>query len=203
MACVLIAGCMIYLFKSGISVRSQTLIRPSELHGDMRPVAQAVFYRLFPEFQDRDVFVIGVDQPSERVKAFIEDLRVESETFHKNKIEVFDDENLLTAKSRLMTCSKDCWVLTETQSTSDIAPMPSVMQLAGIDERNRFTLSIFEFDSYDEKLIPDCEKQKLLTLECLKNLSIKEAQHKMRDKDKKYFFLKQYLERDYFLFLQK
>ncbi len=169
----------------------------------MSEISQAVFYRMFPEFQTRDVFVVGVDQPSPRIQEFIDKLKAHAETYHKNKIEIFDDETLLSAKDKVANCSKTCWVKTETQSTSDIAPMPSVMQLAGLDDKNRFTLSVFEFDSFDESVIPMCEKQKHLTLDCLKHLGIKEAQRKMRDKSKKYFFLKQYNERDFFLFLQK
>jgi len=201
--CAVIASIMIYLFKSGISVRSQTLIRPSPIEGDMAKVSQAVFLRLFPEFEDRDVFVIGADKPSPGVSEFIAKLELEAEDHYKKKVQVFDDDHLLSSQNEFSSCSKTCWVMTETQSTSDIAPMPSVMQLAGLNEKNRFTLSIFEFDTYDPAVIPKCEKEKRLTLECLKNLAIKEMQHQMRDHSQKYFFLKQYLDRDYFLFIQK
>ena len=203
MACLMIAGIMVYLFKSGISVRSQTLIRPSLTDNDMAKVSQAVFLRLFPEFEDRDIFVIGADQPSPAVRDLIAKLQIQAEDYYKKKIQVFDEDHLLPAQSELAKCSKTCWVLTDTQATSDIAPMPSVLQLAGLDDKNRFTLSIFEFDTYDATVIPKCEKEKRLTLDCLKNLAIKEMQHQMRDPREKYFFLKQYLERDYFLFIQK
>jgi hypothetical protein len=199
----IITGCMLYLIKSGISLRSSTLITPSEMDESMAEVSGAVFSRLFPEFQNRDLLVIGAEHPSPRVMAFINHLKLQSEAYHKNKIEIFDDDHLLGARDRIRSCSKSCWVLTEAQSTSDIAPMPSVMELAGIGEKNRFTLTIFEFDSYDPALIPNCEKQKRLKLSCLKNLAIKEAERKMHNPKKKYFFLKQYNSRDFFLFFQR
>ncbi len=204
LACVVVGVCMVSLVRSGISLRSALLIKPSEWSQEnSQEAAQAVFYRLFPAFQSRDLLVVGVDQPTPRVTEFLEHLKANASDFYKKPIKTFDDSQILTAQAELESCAKTCWVFTETQSTSDIAPMPSVLQLAGLDEKNRFTLSIFEFEGYDEKLIPTCEQQKRLTLECLKNLAIKEAQRKMKDPNKKYFFMKQYLERDYFLFIQK
>lgn len=179
------------------------LIRPSIMDEKLDEVAQGVFYRLFPEFQNRDLVVIGVEASSERVTDFVHKLKNHVESFHKNQIEIFNEEGLLNSHEKLKNCSHACWIMTEAQSTSDIAPMPSVLELAGLNEKNRFTLTIFEFDSYNEEIIPACEKQKRLTLECLKNLAIKEAGRKMKEKDKKYFFLKQYNSRDYFLFFQK
>lgn len=169
----------------------------------MADVSQVVFYRLFPEFQDKELLVIGTDKPSDKAKLFIANLKKQVETNNKISIKTYDDTNLLSAQGELQSCKQTCWIFTEARSTSDIAPMPSVLQLAGLEEKKRFTLTIIEFDQQDPLVLQQCEKQKRLTLECLKNLSIKEAQHKMREPNKKYFFLKQYLERDFFLFIQR
>lgn len=203
LASLVIAGCMIYLLSRGGSLRSAVMIRPSVLHETMDETARGVFARLFPDFQNRQLLVIGVDEPSPRVQEFIAKLKTQSEAFHKNKIITYDDEQLLTAAPVISDCNKNCWVITETQSTSDIAPMPSVLELAGLAEKDRFTISIIEFSDYDQSVIAQCEEQKRLTLDCLKNLAIKEAQRKMKDPAKKYFFMRQYNTRDYFLFFQR
>jgi hypothetical protein len=56
---ILISACMIYLIRSGVSLRSASLISPSVMSPDRHSIAKGLVVRLFPDLQSARFIFMG------------------------------------------------------------------------------------------------------------------------------------------------
>lgn len=197
LASLIMVGAMIYLVKEGVSLRAATLIKPSEVSANDTNVSHAVAYRLFPDFQSHDLIVVGVPEEESRLQVLAEQIAIEAEKLLGQPIHRASD------KLNLQACAKLCWVKVKPEEAQELEKnsyIESVIQPLG---RSYFTLNLIEFTDYDHSAVTACEKEKRLDLKCLVALSVKEAQRKMKDQNKRYFFMKKYEDRGNYLLLQK
>lgn len=190
----IIGGCMVYLMWSGISLRSATLIKPSVVDPGYKKVTEALVYIMFPAMQEMDYAIIGLPENREMGAEVLRSLNEAMTTLLKRPV---------MASYKTAECGPPCLLMLENQPAHQLEGNPWIDQNMKSAGKKFFTLTIIEFDNYDEAVIPECEKQKRLTFNCLKNLAIKEAQRKMKDPAQQYFFLKKYNHNDYFLFIEK
>lgn len=197
-AFLIITGAMIFLIKKGVSLRPSTLITPSEISANLQNVSHGVAYRLFPDFQSYDLFVVGVPADNAELQQIARDIKVQAEALLKQPI------HEAASKTDLQNCLKPCWVTATPEEAQELtAGNPYIEQTVLPLNRNYLTLTLTDFTDYDHSIIPQCEDEKRLDFPCLKALSIQEAQRKMKDPKKRYFFLRQYRDHEYFLFIQK
>lgn len=197
LASLIMIGTMISLIKKGVSLRADTLISPSEINTNDTNVSHAVAYRLFPEFQSHDIIIVGVPEADSRLQVLAEQIAIEAEKLLGQPIHRAAD------KMNLQNCGKLCWIKVtqeEAQELEKNSYITSVIQPLG---RTYFTLNLSEFADYDHAAVTACEQERRLDLKCLTVLSIKEAERKMKDASKRYFFMKRYEDRGNYLFLQK
>ncbi len=197
LAFLIITGAMAYLIKKGVSLRADTLIKPSEISANDTNVSHAVAYRLFPDFQSHDMIIVGVPENDSRLQVLAEQIAIESEKLLGQPIHRASDKN------KLQDCGKLCWVKVAPEESQELEKNPYIESIIQPLGRSYFTLNLIEFADYDHAVVDSCEQEKRLDLKCLVTLSVKEAQRKMKDSNKRYFFMKKYQDRGNYLLLQK
>lgn len=191
MMLVMIAGFMMSLLNTGISLRVATLIKPSEI-SSTKQVAQALVIRLFPELQTKKWLIYSFENDSTRARELLVDMlaEVKKTPVGEYQVRVASEE-----------CSLHCLFLDETpQSHEAVKKFFSTK----IDEEGSdvFILKVSEFSS-EESFIEECESMQRLDEKCIRSISIRDARRKMKNPEQKYFFLKKYNHNQYYLFLQK
>lgn len=193
---VLISACMVFLVVRGVSLRTAPLIRPSVISGDDHVIARAVASRLFAEWQSNDLILVGTPLPSEWSERIA--------TLMKDEIRVVSKKALSEPPpgSAPNLCTDLCWLTVPSEQALDLAPGEFIKTAVQTDGRPFITLHFIEFSGYEHDIVDECEREQRLDFRCLRTLAIKESRRKMKDPTKRYFFMRKYNHRDYFLFLQ-
>lgn len=200
-AFVIIIFCMLYLVRTGVSLRTEPLIKPTEISHDHRNIAEHLMLRLFPELQGNHYILWGVlpeTQESQRVLSFALE---EYQKMFKVPVHVIRD-GVNATDEELRACQKPCWVLFPTEQANELTPNELIEKKFHALNLPYITLTWVSFDN-TEKVTDECEAQQRLHLDCLIPVSIREVQKKIKDPRKLHFFLRKYNDRDYFLFVQK
>lgn len=199
-AFVIISGCLIYMVSTGIGLRAAPLIRPSEMSADRANVPRAVVHRLFPDFQNAAVVVWGVLPETDVSRTLLNGLIQEyEEAFHRKVSVLLDAANADDAT--LKACAAPCWMFLNRGDANELSEHPFLERRFKPLGVPYFNLTLVEFTAGVE--IPDgCNEEKRLSLRCLVPLVIHESARKMKNPDARYFFLRKYNEKDFFLFLQ-
>lgn len=200
-AFVIMTFCMFYLVRKGVSLRSEPLIKPTEISTDHRNIAEHLMLRLFPELQENHYILWGVlpeTQESQRVLSYALE---EYQKMFKVPVHIIRDGANAT-DAELRACAKPCWVLLPTEQANELTPNELVEKKFHSLNLPYITLTWVSFDN-SEKVTDECEAQQRLHLDCLVPVSIREVQKKIKDPSKLHFFLRKYNDRDYFLFVQR
>lgn len=190
----IITACMLYLVFSGVSLRPATLIRPSP-HQDPSATARATAQRLFAEFRSHQLVLASAEGPN-GLGAEILDL---VQAFAP---EISGHPVVERSMSEGLDGCEFCWIRTPPTEALDLAPgryLTSTIIPSGLPY---MTLNVLEFSDPHAPVPPDCETLQRLDLRCLKALAIRESVRKMKDPKQRYFFLRKYNHRDFFLFVQ-
>lgn len=201
LAFVLIGVIMLTLVKSGVSLRAAPYIRPSVINSDFTSVAEAVFRRLFPDLQMADVIVFGIPTNNQEASKVVHLFRKRFETeFNKTVTILYKPRSELTEED-IFRCKKPCWVFTGALEAHQIIPNSPKHPFIPIDTEY-FTLTWLSFHRHVE-LSKFCEEEKRLDLQCIVPVSVKDVERKFRSKTDRYFFMRKYLEQDFFLFIEE
>lgn len=201
-ASVIMIGVLIFLVQNGISLRSAPIIRPSLMTSDQTNVAHSIVLRLFPDFQTSDYVVIGLDPQSAKTMTLVQLLKNEYEQVFKKTVSFLSDSPTLTTEE-FSKCSPPCWFLTTQDKANELTQkLPLARFHHKESERSSFNLTLLQFQR-DLEVPPPCVEEKRLSFECLIPLSVHEARRRMTDPSGRYFFVRKYNERDYFIFMEK
>lgn len=198
---VVITACMGYLIYRGISLRSAPLIQPSVVDADLKNVAHSTVQRLHREFEDAHYVVIGLLPETVESGKILRMMADEYEKVFSRTVKIVEDNAALTPEI-LEACEKPCWILTGRDQAHALGEKS---QLRGwLEARSGKTMSI-SLLSYtgNEEVSAFCHEQKRLTFECLRPVSVREVRRRMKKPAERYFFMRQYLENDFFLFIQE
>lgn len=199
-ALVLITTCLIYLMSSQISLRPATLIKPSVADDDLKNVAQGVALRMFPEFQSSHYILWGIKPPlGDEEKLFVL-IQQEYERIFHLKVQIIDNPDQVT-EGDLQNCPKPCWLLIDKSHANELSRNEFIEKKLRPLARPYINLTLLPFD-LGVKAPSHCLSEKRLSLECLISLSSEASERKIKT-NHRYFFLKKYNEKDFFLFLQE
>jgi hypothetical protein len=195
-ACLIIAGVMIYLVKTGVSLRTAPYIRPSLISADFLNVPESVFTRLFPDLQNAHYIVWGLPATIES-QIFLEAFTRRYEAEFKTKVNVLANDS-----EDILNCQKPCWIFKNQDQAHQLAPNPWIDKNLKPIQKIFITLTWMDF--YRHPVVPPhCTAEKRLDFECLPLVAIKDVERKFRERDKRYFFMRKYQDQDFFLFLEK
>jgi hypothetical protein len=197
---LIIIACLVYLLKSGVSIRTAPIIKPSPVSQDFVNVPQGIFLRLFPDIQQSHYILWSVSQNSAEVQKTLSVMKERAEHDLGLPVNFIYDGPKATA-AEVKACARPCWILFPEDQANELKPNAWIDANIKPLGREYFTLSWSGFRR--DVVVPDsCVKEKRLDLECLKVLSIHEVSRKMKERDQRYFFMRKYLDRDYFLFVE-
>lgn len=197
---VIIIACLVYLLNSGVSIRTAPIIKPSVVSPDFTNVPQGLFLRLFPDIQQSHYILWSVSQNSAEVQQTLSIIKERAEKeLHLPVRFIYDGPN--ATLEQVQACARPCWILFPEDQANELKNNDWINTRLKPLERPYFTISWIGF--HRNVTVPEsCVQEKRLDLECLKVVSIQEVQRKMKEENARYFFMRKYLDRDYFLFLE-
>lgn len=198
---LLITGSIIYIIRSGVSIRTAPIIKPSVISRDFRNVPQGLFLRLFPDFQQADYVLWGGSQNSGEVQTTLALAKEHYEREFKRPVN-FIYEGEKAHLEAVANCPKPCWILLPENKAHELTPNAWVQTNLLPLHKTYFTLTWVNFKK-NISVPAECTQEKRLDLPCLISVSVREVGRKMPDPQQRYFFMRKYLDSDYFLFVEE
>ena len=197
---VVISACMLYLLRSGVGLRSAPLIKPTVIGSDTRIIANHTVKRLFPEMQQAHYIVWGVqpetDDSQLLMTYFLDEYQ---KTFH-NPARILKNAESLSSQE-ISQCEKPCWLLISKNLANELTPNKFIEEKIAPLKKEFINITFLNF-SRDEKVSEKCDQEQRLTLDCVVPVSVREVTKRLKDPSQRYFFLRKYNDRDFFLFIQ-
>jgi hypothetical protein len=201
-ATLIIVSCMIYLLKVGVALRTQPLIKPSLMKSEEHsPVARAVSERLLPVLRETPYMLLGFAPLNEFRGPLFQKLLSESERLLNKKIQVLD--GLASSERDLLGCPYPCWILLPVEKANDL-DANSWIEL-NLEQKSRVwaSLTALPFSRKNLGMREECRNQKKISFSCLTEISLEEVRRKLDKISEKAFFMRGYLEKNYFIFYEK
>ncbi len=199
-AFVVIVACMIYLVWNGIALRTQPIIKPSVIKNNGQNIYKGVVLRLAPVLKEARYVIFGFAPLDEKTSQLFLGMVSEAEELLKQKIQVIDGVH--ARASEIEKCEKPCWILVPPGMASEMTGSDWLRQ--NISERTEEWISVthFYFGRPPLALTERCGEQKRLSFDCLLEVSVNEVSRKLKSDNEKYFFMRNYLDRNYLLFVE-
>lgn len=201
LALAIVSGCMIYLVLSGVVLRSAPLIKPTVVTADLGNVGQQVVLRMYPELLKAHYVLLGFSPLTAESEKVLSDLQVEAEKLLVTKVSRLD-LGQETSAAQIAACPKPCWLLLPKAAAHELRTNTFIEEKIKPLGKDYLSLNFLEFE-IGQPVTADCDKEKRLDYECLGPVAVREVARKFKQPDQRYFFLRKYSDRDYFLMLQK
>lgn len=196
---VIVSACVLYLVKTGIVMRAAPYIKPTNIESDPAIIGEHLYMRLFPDFQSARYVLWGVHPESEEVQITLSKIRELYEKQFRTTINMINAET--ATEQDVANCQTPCWVFFAPEKAHSLVPNEFVHEK--IEKVTPMYFSITWVDFKNPEPVPqNCIDQKFLDLHCLKLVSLEDAQRRFKDHGQRYFFLRKYLDHDYFLFVR-
>ena len=183
-----------------MSIRTAPIIKPSTIISNFRNVPHGLFLRLFPDFQQADYVLWTAPTKSIEFETMLKHLK----DYYQNEFKQIprfmpagENANLADVEA----CSKPCWIFFTTQPAHELAANPWIQKNLMPLKKSYFTITWMSFNR-DFELPEYCNDEKRLDQECLKAVSINQLKKDLKSNSDRYFFLRKYMDRDYFLFIE-
>lgn len=200
-AFLVICVCMFLIFKNGVSIRTAPIIKPSPVGADLSNISQGIFLRLFPDLQQSRYVIWNISQNSEEVQKTLSLLKSRIENEMHLKITYIFDGSKATAQE-IESCTQPCWIFFQEDAVNELSKNDWLESKIAPQTGGYFIISWVPFVRNLE-VSQTCIEEKRLDLECLKHVSVHEVKKYMKDSTQRYFFMRKYLDHDYFLFVEK
>jgi hypothetical protein len=187
-AFLIMTAVMISLVRSGGALKPQGLIRPSVIGESRLSIGEQVAIRLFPEFQEskNSVWRIegGANDLADIVQAALASYRGSVKP------------SLIDLRSGAPdTCTENCWYLQSLEASLPDSVAKKLKDPSTVD------IVIQKFDRKEE--VPaSCESEKILTIACMRPVSVREVRRKIKT-PAPHFFMQRYLDSEFFLFIER
>lgn len=187
---LIISAAMIWIVKSGVTIRMQPLIKPTVVGENLYPMARHLFLRMFPDFQQTDFVLWSLDTSSSEAELFLSQMVQEYESQLKS-VRYFDE-----AKNPIESCPSPCWAVSSTQEK--LSEWKQKLTNSG---KKWISISWKSYSNV-ESVSEECLTQKVLSQNCLLPVAVNDVKKKLKDPKARYFFLKKYLDSDFYLFVK-
>lgn len=98
-------------------------------------------------------------------------------------------------------CKSPCWIVMPPEKAHQLRANSFIEKYILPTQKPYRTMTWFDF--HRGGLVPDaCVQEKRLSFDCLKIVSTHEVEKKMKQPEARYFYLRKYLDQDYFLGVQ-
>lgn len=188
-ALIISSGIMFFLVKKGAALRPAGVIQPAEFTDKPDLIGKAIALRLFPEFQPAKIVIWYSDmkdQPHSQIP------EVTLSYYQTNdKPELIDLRQDPAGECRL----ESCWYIQSLATPLPEALLEKVKTVPSIE-------IYIQYFSRDEKVSEICDSEKVLELNCIGPVSVREVRKKIKNPGP-YFFMRRYLDSQFYLFIEK
>ena len=193
-AFILITLCIVYLIRTGVSLRPAPYIKPTVIQKDI--IGEHVHLRLFSDWTQAD-YVFWQYNPESPTFNLEESTRIQILELLKNKTGRTFQNALSDHADDIQNCTKPCWI--NTRKAHQLSPNPKIPDF--VKNQNFITISWFYFDREIE--VPQsCVELKRMSEPCITPLLVHSLRKKLKKPDASYFFMQKYLDQDYFIFVE-
>lgn len=199
-ATIIIAACMFYLIKVGVALRTQPIIKPSVIKEDDGNVARGVSQRLLPVLRETPYVLLGFGPLDGFRGPLFQKIIQESEKVLNKKINILD--GLSAREEELQNCEHPCWILLPVEMASDLDRNLWIETNLNEKSRRWASITILPFVRGISGMRQICKEQKKVSLDCMTEISVEEVDRKLRKNEERSFFMRAYLEKNYFLFYE-
>lgn len=200
LAFLIISACVIYLVRSGVSLRAAPIIRPSIVTSGDHNIPPSLAIRLSPDFQSAHYVLWGA-LPDGRTEKLMNETKNEYEKLSHRGVTLLQDP-LNASPEDFKKCPAPCWMLVPNDQVNEMLENEFLDQKIRPLQSSHISITMVPFKR-DVEIPEVCLDQKRLTPDCLKPLSIHAAHRKMKEKGQRYFFMNKYQDRDFFLFIEE
>ena len=186
-AFLIIAAVMISLLRSGGALKPAGVIKPAEIGPDVASIGKQIAVRLFPDFQESQIVIWRIEGGAEELAQIARVAFVDYRSPIKHSL-----QDLRTPGQ---ACPENCWYIQDLEK-----PLP-----AELEQRTKSIPTAEVFVQYfhrDQKVPEACDAEKLLDIECMKYVSVREVRRKIK-KPAPYFFMQRYQKSQFYLFIEK
>jgi len=182
---------MISIIKKGVTLRLQPLIKPTVLEKNLEPMARHLFLRMFPDFQQVDYVILNFEVKSSETELFFSQITNEFEKKLNQKINTLSQSFV-----SINDCPAPCWAISN--SESELGEWKKQLT-----EKSKKWI-VIHWKSYEKvESVPEvCLNQRILSQECLRPVAVNDVKKRLKDPKARYFFLKKYLDTDFYLFVK-
>lgn len=183
-AFLIITGVLLSLIFKGGALKPAGVIRPAEIGADSDLIGKQIAVRLFPDFDAAKnvIWYLGDE-------AFAEIPRVALENYHGPV-----KPTIIDLRSEA-TCEINCWYLARLGET---LPPEIAHKVSGEPTAE---IVIQHFDR-NEPVPEACENQKILTVECMRPVTVREVRRKIKS-GAPHYFMQRYLKSNFYLYIEK
>ncbi len=197
-ACVIISICIIIIVRSGVSIRSAPLIKPTAIQADPRIIGEHLSLRLFPDLQSSHYWLWGVDRQNPEVYTTLQTIKAAYQKRFQRPIHELEATAATAETVRL--CPQPCWIYLDDRKAHELEPNAFIENFIHPTQKDYRTVSWIETPR-QVSVPPHCVEEKRLSFDCLAKVSMHEVERKMKSPHPRHFFLRKYLDHDLFIFI--
>jgi len=187
-ALLIISGVMISLLRSGGALKPAGVIKPAAIGQDPSLIGRQIATRLYPDFHAAKHVLWRLEGGDERLA----DIARIAWAHYQSPVK----PTLLDLRSGGPTdCSENCWYILDMG-----AALPESVELK---TKAAPTAEVFiQYFDREQKVPEVCESEKILTVSCMKPISVREVRRKIKTAEP-HFFMQRYLRSQFYLFIEK
>lgn len=187
-ALLIISGVMFSLVRRGGALKPAGVIKPAPVEHDLKHIGQQIAVRLFPDFDvtHRVIWRLesGVEEFAEIPRSALKHNQLPHKpTLHDLRVNSHEE------------CSGNCWYILDFE-----APLPEQLAQELESEPN---LEIFiQYFHRDEKVPEACDAEKILTVQCMRPVSVREVRRKFKT-SAPHYFMQRYQRSQFYLYIER
>lgn len=175
------------------------LIKPTPIDANFANVAQSMVLRLFPELQNTHYVIWGILPFTEESQKTFDLMKIDYKKVFHADVQVLEGDKV--SSDDIKACAKPCWILLPIEKAHELEPNLFIDENIKKNSDSYINISWINFER-EQNVSDECVHEHRLSYSCIKPVSVKEVERKMKSPHR-YFFLRKYNEKDLFLFVQK
>lgn len=186
LAFLIIAGVLFSIVKRGAALKPAGVIKVAEVGSDPTFIGKQIATRLFPDFDEAKHVIWRLEDNSQFEIAYAAFANLRT---HAKPV-------LVDLRSNSHSdCAESCWYIQDLK-----AKLPEAILQQTTSEP---TVEIFvQYFDRDEKVPEMCEAEKILDIDCIRPVSVREVRRKMKSPARQ-FFMQRYQKLQFYLFIER
>ena len=180
-------------------MRAAPYIKPTTIDAEFHIVPEHLFLRLFPDLQNSRYVLWGVSMESPEVQKTVSGIQQYYEKEMKHPVHMLSADKATALD--VANCKRPCWIFFAEDQAHELEANAFVDEKIRPITNDYISITWINFTK-PEEVPQECIEQKRLDLHCMKWVSLRDAQKRFKDEGQRYFFLRKYLDHDYFLFVR-